>query len=133
MTVVLFFIGIYTGVINKSVVDMLWLNWSHILVVSEILAFGLSLIFYLKGWIWKQVLLNPLFLLLHFFSSIHFLFCMKLATKQLNFVSLFLWFVWKGYPKHIFVLDFFYGYEVNPRFFGIIWSDVKWLIEGRGH
>jgi hypothetical protein len=93
MTVVLFFIGIYTGVINKSVVDMLWLNWSHILVVSEILAFGLSLIFYLKGWIWKQVLLNPLFLLLHFFSSIHFLFCMKLATKQLNFVSLFLWFV----------------------------------------
>jgi hypothetical protein len=80
MTVVLFFIGIYTGVINKSVVDMLWLNWSHILVVSEILAFGLSLIFYLKGWIWKQVLFGSFVSLLSFIHL--FSFYMKLLSKK---------------------------------------------------
>jgi len=90
MTIALFFTGIYVGVINKAIVDMVWTNWAQIMVASEILAYSLSLIFYFKGWIWNQ-----------------------------------------GQPKHNFVLDFFYGYEVNPRFFNIVWSDVKWLAEGR--
>jgi len=38
---------------------------------------------------------------------------------------------YEGNPSGNLVLDYFYGYEANPRFFGQIWLDPKWITEGR--
>jgi len=37
----------------------------------------------------------------------------------------------KGNPSGNALVDYFYGYEMNPRFYNIISSDVKWFMEGR--
>jgi len=37
----------------------------------------------------------------------------------------------KGNPSGNILVDYFYGYEMNPRFFNIISTDIKWFMEGR--
>jgi len=60
-----------------------------------------------------------------------------LVTFQIFSFSMALLLYLKGYlfrqgnPCGQFLIDFFYGYEKNPRFFGIITTDVKWFMEGR--
>jgi len=50
-------------------------------------------------------------------------------------ISLFLYFKGllfrQGNPSGNIIIDYFYGYEPDPRFFGIITTDVKWFLEGR--
>ena len=38
---------------------------------------------------------------------------------------------WQGNPSGNIIIDYFYGYEPDPRFFGFITTDVKWFLEGR--
>jgi len=37
----------------------------------------------------------------------------------------------QGLPHGNFFVDFFHGYEPNPRFFNTVVSDLKWFLEGR--
>jgi len=37
----------------------------------------------------------------------------------------------QGNPSGNIIIDYFYGYEPNPRIFNIIWTDLKWFLEGR--
>lgn len=37
----------------------------------------------------------------------------------------------QGLPHGNVLVDFFHGYEPNPRYFGWVVSDLKWFLEGR--
>lgn len=37
----------------------------------------------------------------------------------------------QGLPHGNLFVDFFHGYEPNPRFFNVVVSDLKWYLEGR--
>ncbi len=78
-------------------------NFGGILMTAQIFTLCLCVFLYLKGFIFRQVK-----------RSLVFLFDIS-----------------QGNPTGNVIVDFFYGYEVNPRIFGIIYTDFKFFTESR--
>jgi len=96
-----FFLSIYYDLFTPDLVNKILTNWGPITTTFHLTGFLLAIVLYFKAL---------------FFNKVNELFSSRIL---------------KGNPSGNLIVDIFYGYEMNPRLFDIVSTDVKFFLEGR--